>query len=182
MAEQKQVLKNEKGAIAQYVKFNELLLNGSKADLDKLQRIPAKLKRTFGKKSGQEIVSISLNIEDDHFRELKLNDGGQYLNAQRFNLIKLELNLPLKDPKGRPLSQWDLNVPVRFVHGVTKTDNEFHIVQVAFGRELFINSFLQDEDVKLIKKLESMKKVDIKWVESPEKLDDVERLPEVIFN
>lgn len=156
-----------------YMKIDELL----DKHLDKvkdLPKFPVKLIRTFDKKK-RERVSIQLQIHPVHYKALVIQDGNEYITPEKFNALALALNLDYKDKKGRDVSEWNFNAPVRFITGpYANSDDKYQAVQVIFGKEDFYTHFLTNDQKKLISRLESKNLVTIDWIESPEKVERID--------
>jgi hypothetical protein len=164
VVQQKEVKKTLKPAT--FVKLGEL----NPDIVSKIKKYPVKFVKTFAK-SGREQVSILVNIHDKYLKQLNLRDGGpkNFLTAEFFNLISLEVNLELTDKKGRDLTEWNRNVPVRFVKGsYTNLEGEYRSVEVIFKKGLYITHFLNYDQTRLLENLEAKGLVSIEWETRPD--------------
>lgn len=154
-----------------YMKLNEMLESHIEL-VNKFQKFPVKLVRTFAKVTGQEQVYIYLEIHEENFRQFKIKDGKDFITSARFNLLALNMGLSYKNAKGYDITEWNYDAYVRFIKGKTKFDNEYKAVQVVLSKEDFFTTMFTRNELKLLEKLEKKKMINIDWIESPEKIDD----------
>jgi hypothetical protein len=153
-----------------YYKMNELLSDHIDK-VKKFKKLPCTFMRTFSAKNVEQ-VSIRLNVHDQYLRSLVIKDGVDYITVSRFNNIALNLDLRQKNERGYDITEWNYNVPVRFIKGITSQGNEYKAVQVVLGREDFFTHLFKGDDLSLLNNLEKKKLLKIDWIESPEKLSE----------
>lgn len=117
--------------------------------------------------------SIEIVINDD-FLKVQLRPGGEYLTPDRFNLIALQLDLPIKDRMNRLNEKWVMTLPVRFIKGKFKNDTEYKSLEILFKQYLYDTHFFTSDQNRIIDTLEDKKNVKINWIERPEKIDTIE--------
>jgi len=158
----------------QFVKLADLTAK----EVKKFQRLPMKFVKTLAR-SGREQVSIMLTINDPYFKALNLRAGGpkNYITAEFFNRLMLEIPLDPLDEKGRTVTEWRKLGPVRFVKGHYKeSEGEYHSVECIFKQGLYLTHFFDYEQLNLIKTLEQKKLISIDWVERPDAIEQTEDL------
>lgn len=136
----------------------------------KLKKYPVKFVKTYAK-SGREQVSILVNLHEKYLKQLNLRAGGpkDFISAELFNLIALEVNLELTDKKGRDVSEWNRNVPVRFVKGqYSNYEGEYKSIEVIFKKGLYITHFFTYDQTRLLDNLEEKGLLSIKWENRPD--------------
>ncbi|HOI84496.1 MAG TPA: hypothetical protein PLP48_00340 [Acholeplasmataceae bacterium] len=172
----KQENKKEKAVQTQsigYVKMDDLLNNYT----DQVKLLPkynVKLRRLFSAK-GREQVSILVEIHPEFYKALVLKDGTDYLSPERFNALALAIDLQYKDAKGRDLTEWNYKVPVRFITGsFANSEGNYKAIQVIFSKTDFFTHIFQRDEIRLIDRLEEKKLIKIDWIQSPEKINNVD--------
>lgn len=170
---QEQTAKKE----VQFVKLSDL----TSKDVKGLQRFPVKMTRNL--KFGRQQVSILLCIDKDYFPSLTLRAGGpkNFITPEKFNLILLEANFDMRDPKGKEITEWNKQVICRFVKGrYSNRDAEYKSLEVIFKQGLYITHFFDFEQERLLSKLEETGKLKITWFERPDAIE--EDLETITFN
>lgn len=140
-------------------------------DVKKFVKIPVAFKIAVNKK-GEERVSIQIKLHDEYLKQINLAPGDDYLSRERFDLIRLAIQLPEQDPYGKPLKEWHRLVPVRFVKGKSKEGNEYKFMQLVFKQYVYDNHFFNSNQKRIIETLEAQGKLKIDWEETPELIED----------
>lgn len=140
-------------------------------DVKNFQKIQATFKIALSKK-GEERVSIQVKLHDEYLKQINIAPGNDYLSRDRFDFIRLSINLPQIDPYGKPLKEWHRMVPVRFVKGKSKEGNEYKFMQLVFKQYVYDTHFFNSNQIRIMEMLESQGKLKIEWEESPELIED----------
>lgn len=162
---QEQITKKEvKKEAPKFIKLSDL------TDTKQFVKRPLTLTRNF--KYNRQQVSILLNIEDKYFPSMQVRPNGKFLTSEKFNLILLQTERPLKDSKGRDLTEWKVNAPVRFITGSYKNrDDKYKAVEILFQKGLYVTHFFDFDQVQLLDNLEEKHGLKIEWHEFPEAID-----------
>lgn len=156
-------------ATANYVQLSDLTEKDLKSD--EFDYVPVRMSIKQTKNGERYTILIILH---DPFLKLTLQPGGNFIQADRFNLILLKLGVDLKDKMGREKTEWNLKLPVRFVKGKYKDDSEYLSLQIVFKQYLYDTHFFTSNQTRLLQELESRGHLKPKWVESPIKIDKVD--------
>ncbi len=151
--------------VPEFVKLSDL----TAPIVSKLEKYPVKFTKVY--RNGREMASIYLNLHNKFLRQLNLRAGGpkDFISNELFNLIILEVGLELEDKKGRDLTEWNRNVPVRFVTGsYSNMEGEYKSIEIIFKKGLYITHFLSYDQQRLLENLEEKKLLKIKWEHRPD--------------
>lgn len=141
-------------------------------DVQKFVRIPVSFKIAVTKK-GEERVSIQVKLHDEYLKQINVAPGNEYLSRERFDFIRLAINLPEQDPYKKPLKEWHRMVPVRFVKGKSKEGNEYKFMQLVFKQYVYDTHFFNSNQIRIMEMLEAQGKLKIDWEETPEEIEEV---------
>ncbi|MFA6777972.1 MAG: hypothetical protein WCR80_06040 [Bacilli bacterium] len=137
----------------------------------------------LNKKANKNGFRYSIEVAiDDEFLNVTLMPGGQYLSADRFNLILLTLGLDTKDKLNRIKEKWVINVPTRLVIGKYKDETEYKSLEVLFKQYLYDIHFFTNDQQRIFDNLEKTKNKKFDWVLRPDKIDKVEESIDFVFN
>lgn len=146
--------------------------------------LPVRMQKTTSR-SGFERVSISIEI-DKNFLTVQLTEQRNNkivpLSVDRFNQIFLNLNLPLKDSTGRPLTEWLFKAPIRFVKGVYENGDEYYSLEIVFKQYLYQVYFFTNVQKKIIDNLVEKKSFDYKFIDRPDKINNLSNDDEIILD
>lgn len=162
----------------EFVKLSDLTLD----IVSKLKKYPVKFSKNY--RNGKEQIGIYLNLHNKLLRQLNLRAGGprDFISNELFNLILLEVNLELTDKKGRDVTEWNRNVPVRFVKGsYTNSDGEYKSIEVIFKKGLYITHFLTYDQIRLLDNLEEKKLISILWEDRPDAISKDSETEDIDF-
>ena len=171
MQEQKELKKET------FVKLSELQKDDIVSGLKKKEfvKVPATLVRSFAKRTGREIATITLKLHDPQFTQLSLQPGNQYLSTSLFHKILVATDSVYNDPKGQPIVKWNKETLVRFVKGTyTNRDDEYYSLEVIFKQGIYITHFFSYDDVQTLNLLEEKGLYKPNWITRPDKIEFVE--------
>lgn len=98
------------------------------------------------------------------------------ISLNRFNLLRIKLELPLKDSRGREKMDYIIPVKYRFVKGNTEY-GEYKSVEIIFKQFVYETYFFQEYDqLEILKSLEESGQLKINWYVRPDKLSNEETL------
>lgn len=118
---------------------------------------------------------------DPQFLTFDLQPGGTFVTLDRFNLILLKLSLSTVDKKNRPVTAWNLRVPVRFVKGKYSDGNEYYSLEVVFKQYLYDTHFFSSDQVRILQELEAHGIFKPYWVERPDAIEKITDFTEAQF-
>jgi hypothetical protein len=115
-------------------------------------------------------------------KQLSLRDGSSFLSIDKFNRILLHTNVPLVDKDNRPITEWNIKVPVRFVKGNYKNrDEQYYALEVIFGKGLYVTHFFDYDQSGLLDSLQEKGLLKIKWIDRPDAIE-FEEFQKLDFN
>lgn len=117
---------------------------------------------------------IIVNLVETYL-SLDLMPSAEYVSADRFNLILLELGLPTKDQMNREKLSWELRLPIRLVKGFDKDGREYLYLEILYKQYLYDVHFFNSDQRRIIEKLIKEDKFPYEIIERPDvvEVDDV---------
>lgn len=133
------------------------------------QKVPVRFSRTERKNGAGFLTSINIKLFDDFLTDLRIAPGGNYLTVDRFDLITSVIKLPKTDERGRLLSEWVRNVPVRFVKGKYEDGTDYLSLEIIYKQYYYDTHFFSSDQRRLIEFKES-DGLKINWYERTESI------------
>lgn len=135
-------------------------------------KYPVKFIRTFNR-SKREQTTINVEIHPIYLKALTLRDGNDYINPIMFASIALDLGLKYQNDRGYEVTEWNRNVPIRFITGSYSVgDGKYKALQIVFSKDNYFTHLFNYDEVKLIDKLIATNQLKVIWNEVPDKLVD----------
>ncbi len=174
--QQKQPVNQNKNEI-QFIPLKELTAE----IVEKFPRIPFTFKDDVSKR-GFVIKTIAFKLHETYLKEVSVNTAdNKPISNDKFDLIKLSIDLPSFNQYGRPEVQWNRNVPVRFVKGKTKSDKEYFSMEMVFRKGVYDTHFFTNDQIRVLTLLAEKKLINIDWVDRPDAIEDLEANLELDF-
>lgn len=147
-----------------FVKLQDL----TREMFEELETVAVRLEHKVSRK-GYAFDTIYLELHDLFPITLQLKPS-------RFNVLRLKLGLELKDKMGKPKTSYNIKAKIRFVKGVNEI-REYKSIEIIFDQFLYETYFINDfSEMQLLDELEKMKELNIKWIERPDKVSEIDTI------
>lgn len=155
----------------EFVSLGQLLVDNPQV-VNTWPKIDIKLSRSL--KNGMERVFVQAVLHKTYLKGLTLRNFNKYITPTDFLNIVLSMGLKYEDDRGYMIPEWIKKAPARFITGKSSGDNTYKAVQVVLSKTKYIIHLFSKEEVEALDNLERIGALKIDWVETPEKIEDVD--------
>ena len=175
--EVKKEIENDLKVNNQFISLKDL----KKEDLKDFIQLPVILEKGRTNK-GKTTYSIKVNIDSTFMPELNIRPNGDYLTADIFNELLLNIDAPTKDARGYDQRIWRYNTYARFVKGqYTLQNGEYYSLELLFKNGVYFTHFFDLHQTNILNGLIKKGIFKYKFFERPEKINKIDQGDEIDF-
>ncbi len=159
-----EINKGIKKEVLKFVKLQDL----TSEDLKNVKEIKVVLRDIYFKKNNSHSYVMEFQLHEQLPCQIKIT-------VDRYNFLRLKLNLPLRDHNEYAISEYSLIAKVRFIKGETE-NGEYKSVELVFAQYVYHIYWLTKvkDQREVLKILEDRKMLVINWTVRPDKISESE--------